>query len=403
MVDLMLLDIKKMNRIANYTKGILIIEVDTVNSEKLINFLWRKNVKIKNLKRNSLTNYTMEIEFIDYEILLEGAKKTNSKVRVLNKKGLLFEVLRLKRRRTLLITVLVFVGILYYLSSFIWKIEIVTEKYIAPFEIRDLLKTYGIEKGTYKNSFDMHRLEERIIDDNDEVMWVKARVDGSKLRVEVIERQAPPKIKEEEFTGNIVAKRDGEIDRVFSQSGTVIVEKGKVVKKGDLLIKGEQGKEGKEYNVKAEGKVFAKTFYETSKKVPKIIINKKKTGKKATSYYIKFKDKKVYIKNSLNAFENYDKIEDNKGIIGKETYEEVLEEQINVDTDEVVKELTNSILLNLDKSVKILEIKPEIKDVGEEVLVSVLIIAKEDISQEEIVQEDIKQDDVLEEKTADGE
>ncbi|GAA0115775.1 sporulation protein YqfD [Clostridium senegalense] len=390
----MLLDIRKMSKDLNYKKGLLVVEIETVNLEKLINFLWRRDVKVRNLKRNSLTNCTMEIEFIDYEILLEGVKKTNSKLKVLNRKGIMFKILKLKRRRTLLVTVLIFVGVLYYLSSFIWKIEVVTENYIAPFEIRELLRSYGIEKGTYKNSFDVHRIEERIIDDNDEVMWVKARIDGSKLKVEVIERQAPPKIKEEKLTGNIVAKRDGEIQRIFSQSGTVMVERGKIVKKGDLLIKGEQGKEGKEYDVKAEGNVFAKTFYEEKKEIPKNKVVRKKTGEKARSYYIKIGEKKVYIKNALNAFENYDKIENNKWFIGEEIYEEVLEENVEANTDLVVKELSNNILLNLDKFVKVLEVKPEIKDKGDNFLITVLVIAEEDISLEEaksdIVEENIE-------------
>ncbi|WP_242865262.1 sporulation protein YqfD [Clostridium sp. ATCC 25772] len=384
-----------MSKDLNYKKGLLVVEIETVNLEKLINFLWRKDVKVRNLKRNSLTNCTMEIEFIDYEVLLEGVKKTNSKLKVLNRKGIMFKILKLKRRRTLLVTVLIFVGVLYYLSSFIWKIEVVTESYIAPFEIRELLKSYGIEKGTYKNSFDVHRVEERIIDDNDEVMWVKARIDGSKLKVEVIERQAPPKIKEEKLTGNIVAKRDGEVQRIFSQGGTVMVERGKIVKKGDLLIKGEQGKEGKEYDVKAEGNVFAKTFYEQKKEIPKSIVVRKKTGEKARSYYIKIGGKKVYIKNALNAFENYDKIENNKWFIGEEIYEEVLEENVEANTDMVIKELSNNILLNLDKFVKVLEVKPEIKDKGDNFLITVLVIAEEDISLEEaksdIIEENIEE------------
>ncbi|NEU03419.1 sporulation protein YqfD [Clostridium senegalense] len=390
---LMLLDTRKMSKDLNYKKGLLVVEIETVNLEKLINFLWRKDVKVRNLKRNSLTNCTMEIEFIDYEVLLEGVKKTNSKLKVLNRKGIMFKILKLKRRRTLLVTVLIFVGVLYYLSSFIWKIEVVTESYIAPFEIRELLKSYGIEKGTYKNSFDVHRVEERIIDDNDEVMWVKARIDGSKLKVEVIERQAPPKIKEEKLTGNIVAKRDGEVQRIFSQGGTVMVERGKIVKKGDLLIKGEQGKEGKEYDVKAEGNVFAKTFYEQKKEIPKSTVVRKKTGEKARSYYIKIGGKKVYIKNALNAFENYDKIENNKWFIGEEIYEEVLEENVEANTDMVIKELSNNVLLNLDKFVKVLEVKPEIKDKGDNFLVTVLVIAEEDISLEEA------KSDIIEENT----
>ncbi|HAG44316.1 MAG TPA: sporulation protein YqfD, partial [Clostridium sp.] len=207
---------------------------------------------------------------------------------------------------------------------------------------------------------------------------------GSKLMVQVAERQAPPKIREHKTTGNIVASKDGEVDRIFSTSGTTIVEPGKIVKQGDLLIKSEQGKEGKEYNVKAEGTVYAKTFYERSEEVPEYTVKRERTGKVSKSYYIKFKDKKFYMRNGLKDFENYDKIDNNKGIIKTETYYEVVEEKVPTDVDEVVKELNRNIILNLDKSVSILEVIPEIKKMEDNYVVNLLVIAEENIAIEEI-------------------
>ncbi|WP_243190389.1 sporulation protein YqfD [Clostridium faecium] len=376
---------EKMNNIKKYGNGILTIEVQSLKPEKFINFLWRNNVVIKNVKRRSLTNYTMKINLQDYNTVLEGAARTNSKVTVLKRKGSIFKILKLRRRKTLVITLALFVGVLYYLSSFIWKVEIITDKYLSPFEIRMQLKSYGIDKGTFKKDFDVYKLEEKIIEDNDEVMWVKARIEGSKLTVQVAERQAPPKIREHKTTGNIVASKDGEVDRIFSITGTSVVEPGKIVKRGDLLIKSEQGKEGKEYNIKAEGTVYAKTFYEKNKEVPKYTIKRERTGNVSKSYYVKFKDKKLYIRNGLNDFENYDKIDNNKGIIKTETYHEVVEEKVPTEVDEVIKELNRNIILNLDKSVKILEVIPEIKEMEDKFLVNLLVIAEENIATEEFV------------------
>ena len=64
-----------MSRMKKYNKGVLLVEVETLKSEKLLNYLWKKDIKLRRIKRNSLTNYTMEIEFKDYNTLLEGVKK----------------------------------------------------------------------------------------------------------------------------------------------------------------------------------------------------------------------------------------------------------------------------------------------------------------------------------------
>ena len=164
-----------------------------------------------------------------------------------------------------------------------------------------------------------------------------------------------------------------------------MVERGQVVKEGDVLIKGEQGKEGKEYITNAEGAVIAKTFYEVKKEVPKLNIEKKRTGKIAKSYYIDIKGKRIYLKNALNTFEKYDKIEDNKGIIKTEVYHEVLEEEKATNIDDIVEEMKRSILLNLNKSVNVLDVKKDIKEQGDKVLIEVVIIAEEDISKNQTI------------------
>lgn len=376
-----------------YMKGILKIEVESLQAEKIINFLWKNNIEIRNLRKNTLTNYTMDIDFANYTKVLEAVKRTGGKIKILNRTGPIFTLFRVQRRKTLWITIVIFIGILYYLSSFIWKIDIVTEQFVSPFEIRTLLKSYGIERGTYKKEFDVYELEEKLTADIDEIMWVKTRIDGSRLTVEVVERQAPPKIEENQYTGNIVAKKDGEIDRVYSSAGTAVVEAGKIVKEGDILIKGEQGKEGKEYDVKAEGTVIAKTFHERTVELPKVIKVKERTGNISKSFYINLGDKKFYIKNALKDFESYDKIDNNEGIIKSEVYHETIEKNIETNVDEVVEELTKNIVLNLDKSVKILETKPQVKDLGDKYVISVMLVVEEDIAKEEIVVKEEQEED----------
>ncbi|HAG44317.1 MAG TPA: sporulation protein YqfD, partial [Clostridium sp.] len=104
------MNMEKMNNVKKYGNGILVIEVQSLKPEKFINFLWRNDVVIKNVKRRSLTNYTMEISLKDYNAVLEGATKTNSRIKVLKRKGVTFKLLKLKRRKTLVITLILFIG-----------------------------------------------------------------------------------------------------------------------------------------------------------------------------------------------------------------------------------------------------------------------------------------------------
>ena len=374
-----------MSSLTRYKKSYITVEVQTLNPEKILNYLWKHEAQIKNIKKNNVASMTLEIRLCDYKILEEVVRKTHSKIKIEKRRGVTFLLLKLRGRKVLLGGVLVFFGILYYLSSFIWKIEIVTKHHLTPLELRMLVKSYGITPGMKKSTLNVEELEDNIVKDTDEVMWVKARIEGSKLSIEVVERQAPPKIKEQQLTGNVVAKMDGVIERVYTTSGTAAIEPGKIVKKGDLLVKGEQGKEGKVYTIKAEGKVYARTFYEETAELPMNTVEKVRTGKVLKNYYVTFKDKKYYLKNSLNNFEFYDKIENNRGIINCDVYYEVNQNEKPTDPEILAKELENKIRLNLDKSVKIIEVTPKIEKLQDKYLIKVLIIAEEDIGVDEVV------------------
>jgi len=156
------------------------------------------------------------------------------------------------------------------------------------------------------------------------------------------------------------------------------------VKKGDLLIKGEQGKEGKIYTIKGEGRVYGRTFYEEIVEIPLTTVGRERTGNVIKNYFISVKDKKFYVKNSLNNFEDYDKIENNRGIINSETYYEVVESSKPTNPEDVAKELENKIRLNLDKSVQIIKVDPKIEKLEDKYVIKVLVIAEEDIASDEV-------------------
>ena len=214
-------------------------------------------------------------------------------------------------------------------------------------------------------------------------MWVKARIEGVKLKVDVIERQSPPIIIVDEAPRNLIASKDGIVVRVFTTEGTAVVKNGDPIQKGELLVSGEQGKEGSVYAVRAEGEVIAKTFYEEIKDVPLYNASRIKTGNSISNLYIKLANKKIYLKNSLIPYGNYDKIESNNKVIYKEIYYEVQEKNILVDPIKVTKEIYSNILRNLDKSVKIIDKIEDVKKEKDNYSIRVVVVAEENIVSQE--------------------
>ena len=71
---------------------------------------------------------------------------------------------------------------------------------------QNLLKI-GIKPGESKSKINVYNIEQQLINNNDNIMWVRVRIQGSKLKVAVVERQAPPIIKHEEAPCNLIAEK----------------------------------------------------------------------------------------------------------------------------------------------------------------------------------------------------
>ena len=174
---------------------------------------------------------------------------------------------------------MVFFILLYLLSNNIWAIDIETQNNLTPFEVRKELTSIGITPGIKKANINVYNIERKMEDLDDQIMWIRVRIEGSTLRVVIKEKINPP-LTEKELPNEVLAKMDGEIKRVFTVSGNSAVVPGDIVKKGDVLILQKEGREGFEKEVKPSGTVIANTFYDKFMEVQISGEKLKRTGNK---------------------------------------------------------------------------------------------------------------------------
>lgn len=375
---------KKTANLFNSKRAIITVEIQCHNPEKIINLLWKKGLYLKNIHRESITSIIIDMHLKDYTYLEEAIKRTNGKIKIIGRKGSTFVILKVQKRIALLLGLLLFICIVYYLSTFIWRIDINTDAYISPYETRSRLYSYGIKPGIKKMDLDTSTLEQNFIRDYDDVMWIKVRMQGSSLKVTVEGRQSPPKIISDVTPCNLVALRDGEVVRVYTTAGTSVVKQGDIVKKGQMLVKGIQGKEGMEYQVHSNGDVIAHTFYQDSKTALLKGSQLKRTGKTITRYYIEINGNKYYIKNSVNNFKTYDKIVYDNILLKKEVFYETKQSKFSLDIEKekkkIEKQLYNKIILNIDKKVKIINKISSEEEKGDTLTVNYTVVGEENIA-----------------------
>lgn len=369
--------------IEKFQKGILKLEVRVKNPEKFLNLLWKNNININNIYRENITTLIMKIKLSDYRKIENIAQKTNAKIRVIKREGISFWVIKLRKRSALTMGTLIFLFLLYYFSTYIWNISIVSDKYTAPFEIRQQLKNIGIKPGINKRKLNLNEIKEKIMNSNDSIMWMNLIIQGSNLKVTYVERKTPPNIVHDDTPCDIVALKDAIIERIYTTSGTAVVKPGDIVKKGQLLVKGEQGSGDNSYKVPAKGEIIGKTFYEQSENVSTTATIKTKTENKINYWYIKIGSKKIYLKKSLNKYKNYDRIVNSYLFINKETIYETKKNVVKVNAKNIIDETSQRLYLkitdDIEKTNTISDKKVEF-DIKENIIfVRVLVTAEESI------------------------
>lgn len=339
-----------MNLLNKINTGTLKLEIAISKPEKFLNLLWSKDVRVLNITRINIATLRLEINYESYDEVKKLVKKSNGKMKIVGRKGFNFYFRQMKRQASIIVGIILFVIGLYALSTRVWSIEINTKENIAPFEIRKELQALGIKPGLSKNDIDVYTLEKKLININKDILWVRARIEGSTLKIIIEEKVSPPNLTESnQGEGDCVAKSDGQVKRVYVTSGTSNVQVGDYVKEGDVLIRGQQGKEGQEFAVKAKGTVIADTFYEKEMEVKVSGTEKKRTGNKDKDIYIEVFHKKIYLKKATNKFIEYDKIEENKGVLHEVTYFEKADKDVEVNKDEASSYAADQLEQSLSK------------------------------------------------------
>lgn len=372
-----------------FESGKVILEINILKPERLLNILWSENIRVINIKRIDVVTIRITIEYENYLSVVEAVKRLGGKSKIVGSRGILFLVGELKSKVFLVIGGGMFIAILLYLSTFVWSIEITTKKNVSPYELRQQLYELGIKPGISKSKIDFKDIEKKLENMNSDILWLRARVEGSTLKVSIEEKVNPPEIKEGNL-GNLVAKIDGEISRVYTFAGRSVVHSGEFVKAGDVIIEGINGKEENPYEVVPDGVVMANTFYEKSIKAKYQGTELKRSGEKDSDIYLNIFGKKIYLKKAIKDFKEYDKIEESGNIINKINYYEKKEIPIEFGKEEIVNnsinDLEKSLYNELTREANIVDrIVSTREDSNDELVVNVVFVVEQNIVNYETV------------------
>jgi len=178
-------------------------------------------------------------------------------------------------------------ALLLFLSSrVVWDVHITGNELLGEGEILSMLESNGLGIGTYLPSLDTDLVESRLLLAYREISWISINIRGTTANVEILETQSG--LEPTSSAANLVATRDGLIERIEAYDGNVCVKVGDTVGEGDVLVSGiYEGGNGSLRTTRAQGQIYARTVRHFDIEIPLFSTKKVYTGREWSEKSIK--------------------------------------------------------------------------------------------------------------------
>ncbi len=206
-------------------------------ADRFINLCTKEEIPLWNI-RNINGNISASTTIEGYLNIRSAARKSGMRLRVTEKKGLLFFIKRNKKRTGLFLGFLLSALIIIVLSQFVWSVSLVGNVTLEGDYLLETFEKYGVCVGSRISSVDTELAVQNAMKEIEKLSWAAVNLKGSVMVIEVREKTDAPEIYDSHTPTNLVAGEDGVILSVDVLYGNEEVKPGSAVLKGDLLISG---------------------------------------------------------------------------------------------------------------------------------------------------------------------
>jgi similar to stage IV sporulation protein len=287
----------------SFIKGYVRIIVSGRMPELFFQECVNRGITVWNIRREGKSSCSGNVRLSDISEIKRLRRGRNYKIAFEERRGYPFLFSRFLRRKEFVLSFIMSILLILFMSNIIWKVEITGE---LPKEIEEKiakqLTEYGVHPGAWIFTIDAPgKIQQRLTDDIPELLWVGVRQKGTTYQLEGVEKIV---VKEDKVEGprNLVATKKGIIKRMYVSKGVPKVEINDYVAPGKILVSGtlneiqkteddknKKDKSEKQILVPAEGEIIASTWYEVDVTIPLKQNYELLTGLQEKKYYLGIK------------------------------------------------------------------------------------------------------------------
>lgn len=273
-----------------------------------MNMCRHHGIRMWNISREDKVCFSLYAR--DFIRLVPLSVKTSVRPRIVKKCGLPFRLLNMRRNWTFYSGFLLFLILLFVLSSFVWEITYNGQSSYSRETLEKTVEAMEVYPGMKRSRLDCDAIEKKIREIHPDISWVSAEEVGSVLKISIKEGKKNIVHEKTSEPTHLTAMYDGIVQQITVNRGTACVKKGQRVKKGQVLISGivpvtddnEEVSEKIAVSAKGEVSLLVETdFSETmSVQYPK----KNYTGRKISQWFCTMGNQSFSLKNPLKRLDN---------------------------------------------------------------------------------------------------
>ena len=300
-----------------WLQGYIRLCVAGYSPERFLNMCCFHNLFIWGLEPTE-KGYEMYMSISDFRKLKPIIRKTHTKVTLEGRYGFPFFLARYRKRKLFFAGLFLCAVLLRAYSLFIWDIHFEGNERYPDTTLAEFLESEGVAPAMLRSRVDCPGIVKAIRKEYNDIVWVSASIDGSRLKIQVKENEDTFPEEEtsagEERPVDLVASADGVITEIVTRSGVPQVHVGDAVKKGDILVLGRvevvndsQEVIGYQYH-SSDADVFADTQIEYTDTLDLTYQEKVYDGKKKYQPFLRLGGWTVSVGSVRNQYEHSERV-----------------------------------------------------------------------------------------------
>ncbi len=274
------------NNWMNLIRGYVRVRIDGAYPERFLNRCIEEDLSIWHIKRVGEERIVFYMDVEDAKQIRPLLRMTNCQVVFLQRRGLPFIFKQMMKRSGFVTGLMAFLMIMFTLSNMVWNVEVRGASPQVEHELRQVVYQMGIKRGSFQFFLpSVEAIQRDVTELVAGATWVGVRKKGTIYEFEVVEQQLPEEA-ERYSPRHLVATKKAIIHDIFVEHGQALVKPNDFVRKGDTLVSGYIGKEGKTEIVPAQAIVLGEIWYKSTVSVPLNNLFTTLTGEKDSLHYL---------------------------------------------------------------------------------------------------------------------